>query len=91
LFNISQMKYKIISAFIEDISRRIADICNELHISVINCRYLEMWIKCENGLPHEVTLDQNVERRTIVGSRKMADSRSPTVGDGHRSINMIRG
>ena len=24
----------------------------ELKISTINCRYLQMWIKCENGLPY---------------------------------------
>jgi len=25
----------------------------ELQISAINCRYLQMWIKCENGLPYD--------------------------------------
>jgi len=31
-----------------DISKRNEDICNKLQTSVINCRYLQMWIKCEN-------------------------------------------
>jgi len=48
LHQICQIKYRYLYLF-EDISKRIADICNKLQISVVNCRYmyLQMWITCE--------------------------------------------
>ena len=30
-----------------------------LQIPAINCRYLQIWIKCENGLPYIIAMLQN--------------------------------
>jgi len=52
---IAHISDKIQIYVFEDMSKRIADICSilglETSVGLLTCRYLQMWIKCENGLP----------------------------------------
>jgi len=59
---ISQIKYRCLFLF-EDISKSIADICNKLQMSVIHCRYLQMWIKMWKRLVIQFGLSAMSTRR----------------------------